>query len=268
MSEIQVAPLNPVVGAEILGVDLKKLDPVAVKEIREAWLAHGVVFFRDQELTLEQHKDVGRQFGGLHIHPNVPGPEGHPEILVLHADENSKRVGGNGWHTDVSCDPTPPSGSMLRLETVPPSGGDTLFASMYAAYAALSDHWQRFLSELQGVHESLHVHKGANPNKPDEDFARAVHPVVRTHPETGRKTLYVNSGFTTRIVGMKPAESRATLDFLFRHIQSPEFQCRFQWRANSIAFWDNRCVQHYATWDYFPHKRHGYRVTIAGDTPF
>ncbi len=273
MNEIQVRPLNPVIGAEILGVDLSQpLSESVRKEIHDAWLAHQVIFFRDQDLTMEQHKAFGRTFGDLHLHPNVPSHPEHPEVLVIHADGESRRAAGHGWHSDVSCDPEPPKGSILRLARVPESGGDTLFASMYAAWEALSDPWQRFLSGLTAVHESAHVHGGRLGVRAEDtrhgEFAHAEHPVVRTHPETGRRALYVNSAFTTRIRGMKPHESRATLDFVFRHMELPDFQCRFQWRANSIAMWDNRCVQHFATWDYFPETRHGYRVTLCGDQPF
>ena len=138
---------------------------------------------------------------------------------------------------------------------------------MYAAYDALSDSWQTFLSGLTAAHESAHVHGRHHGNAPDHEYVQAEHPVVRTHPETGRKALYVNSVFTTQIKGMKANESRATLDFLFRHMEHIDFQCRFQWAPNSIAMWDNRCVQHHATWDYYPEIRHGYRVTLAGDKP-
>ncbi len=273
MGEISIRPLTPGIGAEIHGVDLSQpLSPESQKQIHEAWLAHLVIFFRDQELTLDEHKSFGRRFGGLHVHPNLPSHPDHPEILVIHADEGSRRVAGYGWHSDVSCEVDPPKGSILRLTEVPASGGgDTLFASMYGAYEALSEHWQRFLSDLTAVHESAHVHGGrygvSKEDTRDGEFVKAEHPVVRTHPETGRKALYLNSGFTTRIRGMKPHESRATLDFLFRHMEHPDFQCRFRWEAHSIAMWDNRCVQHMATWDYHPGVRHGYRVTLCGDRP-
>ena len=273
MGEISIRQLTPKIGAEIHGVDLRQpLTPAQQKEIHEAWLANQVIFFRDQDLTHEQHKRFGRGLGELHVHPHLPSHPDHPEVLVIHADEKSKTVAGQGWHSDVSCEVAPPKGSILRLTQVPASGGgDTLFASMYAAHEALSDHWQGFLSGLTAVHEGAHVHGRLGIKKEqtrDGEFARAEHPVVRTHPETGRKALYVNSGFTTRIRGMKYGESRATLDFLFRHLEHPDFQCRFHWEAHSIAMWDNRCVQHLATWDYFPEVRHGYRVTLCGDRPF
>ncbi len=269
---ISVEPLNPVIGAEISGVDLSKpLTDETFKRIHEAWLAHVVVFFRDQHMNLEQHKAFGRRFGELHIHPASPPPEGHPEVMVVHSDESSRTVAGHGWHSDVSCDREPPMASILHLTQVPSSGGDTLFASMYAAYDALSDKLQSFLSGLTATHASEHVYRGrygAVENLRDGDYPESEHPVVRMHPETGRKALYVNSGFTKRIVGVKRAESRALLNFLFEHIRNPEFQCRFRWRADSVALWDNRCAQHHAMWDYYPEVRHGYRVTIKGDRPF
>ena len=271
-AELTVRPMNPVIGAEIFGVDLREpLPDSAVAAIRAAWLKHQVLFFRDQELTLHEHIAFGERFGELHVHPNVPSHPEHPEVLIIHADENSKQVAGHGWHSDVSFAAEPPAGSILRLTEVPPDGGgDTLFASMYAAYEALSDHWQQFLDGLTAVHESAHVHgrQYARSLTDDGKFGYAEHPVVRTHPETGRKALYVNGGFTTRIRGMKTAESRATLDFLFRHMEHIDFQCRFRWQPHSIAMWDNRCAQHHAAWDYFPHVRHGYRVTLCGDRPY
>jgi len=269
---LRVESMNPVIGGEIYGIDLSEpLTPPAFKALHEAWLKHHVLIFRDQRLTMEEHKNFGRLWGSLHVHPAAPAPEGHPELLIVHADERSKTVAGYGWHSDVTCDEEPPMASILRLEQVPPDGGgDTLFASMYAAYDALSDHWQHFLSGLTAIHSSEHVYRGRygiKDNLRDGGYPEAEHPVVRTHPETGRKALFVNAAFTTRIRGMKPEESRATLDFLFRHIQSPGFQCRVRWQPDTIAFWDNRCVQHHAIWDYYPAIRHGYRVTIEGDRP-
>lgn len=271
-SAIDIRPLGPAIGAEIHNVDLRHpLTDAEVAAIRAAWLEHQVIFFRDQELSIAQHIAFGERFGELHVHPNVPGHPDHPEVLVIHADETSQRVAGHGWHTDVSCAPEPPSGSILRLTEVPANGGgDTLFASMYRAYDALSDPWQSFLSSLTAVHESAHVHGRYRERSLADDgsFVSAEHPVIRTHPETGRKALYVNSAFTTRIKDMKPNESQATLEFLYRHLEHIDFQCRFQWGAHSIAMWDNRCVQHHAAWDYYPEVRHGYRVTLCGDRPF
>jgi taurine dioxygenase len=271
---IEVAPLSPVIGAEISGVNLAEpLGNQTFAEIHDALMTHQVVFFRDQELTLDQHKAFGRLFGELHIHPAMPGPEGHPEILVIHTDENSKYAAGNGWHTDVSADEEPPMGSILHLHEVPEVGGDTMFASMYAAYDALSDTMKEFLGGLTARHESEHVHSRGYVSRKgrlrdgENAYPAASHPIVRTHPVTGRKCIFVNSGFTTRIEGLATGESRALLDFLYEHIATPEFQCRFNWRNNSVAFWDNRCVQHRSVWDYAPRVRSGHRVTVKGDRP-
>lgn len=270
-AHIQVEPLNPRIGAEVSGVDLARLDDPTFKEIHQAWLGHQVLVFRDQELSIEQHKALGRRFGDLHIHPAAPAPEGHPEIMVVHADANSKTVAGYGWHSDVSCDAEPPMASILYLTQVPPDGGgDTLFSNMYAAYDALSDEMKDFLGPLTAIHGSEHVYRGRYGYKDslrDGEFPRSEHPVVRTHPETGRKALYVNSGFTTHIRKLARNESRAVLDMLLAHVQNPEFQCRVRWRENTVTLWDNRCVQHLAVWDYRGQVRHGHRVTIQGDRP-
>jgi taurine dioxygenase len=268
---IQVDKLTPHAGAEIRGVDLaQSLDERTFKEIHDALIDNGVIFFRDQHLTPDQQKSFGRLFGELHVHPAAPSLlEGHPEILVIHADEKSKRVAGEVWHSDVSCDPEPPMGSILYMHELPPVGGDTLFASMYAAYDGLSEPMQRFLEPLTAIHEGEHVYRGRyGVDDAGKVFPKAEHPLIRTHPVSGRKALFVNSGFTTRIPQLKRAESDALLQFLYRHIETPEFHCRFRWQVNSIAFWDNRCMQHHAMWDYYPQRRHGHRVTIKGDKPF
>lgn len=191
--------------------------------------------------------------------------------MIIHADDRSKVVAGNGWHTDVSCDEQPPMATILRMETVPPAGGDTLFASMYRAYEDLSEAMQSFLVPLRAVHDGAHVYAGRYGSKEEESrdgtFPKAEHPVVRTHPVTGKRAIYVNRGFTTRIVGLAPGESRAILDFLFTHMEDPHYQCRFHWTPNSVAMWDNRCVQHFALWDYYPNTRHGLRVSVVGERP-
>ena len=267
---IQVEKLTPHVGGEISGVDLSQpLDERTFKEIHDALIDNGVIFFRDQTLTPEQHKAFGRLFGELHVHPAAPAVEGHQEILLIHADEKSKRVAGEDWHSDVSCEPEPPLGSILYMHELPPVGGDTLFASMYAAYDALSDPMKRLLESFTAFHEGEHVFRGRYGVKDDgKVFPKAEHPVIRTHPVSGRKALFVNRGFTTRIVQLKRAESDAILQMLYRHVETPEFHCRFRWRERSIAFWDNRCVQHHAMWDYYPQRRHAHRVTVKGDKPF
>ena len=270
-STLRVTPLSPVIGAEVSGVDLTQaLDAAVLTGLKDAWAKHLVLFFRDQHLTFAQHKALGRCFGELHVHPAAPKDDEHPEILVVHGDDKVKFVAGSLWHSDVSCDREPPLGSILRVVQVPSSGGDTLFANMYAAYEGLSDRLQRLLAGLTAIHDGEQYYRGryGSANLRDDRHPAAEHPVVRTHPVTGRQALFVNQGFTTRIKELPIAESDALLAFLFRHCERPEFHCRFQWREHSVAFWDNRCTQHLAIWDYYPQTRHGYRVSIKGDVPF
>ncbi len=270
----QLRPATPVVGAEIAGLDLREpLTEIQRKEVHDALLNHGVLFFRDQELNFEQHKRFGSYFGELHIHPNSPaGAEGHPEILRIHADEGTKRIAGDMWHSDVSCDPEPPMGSILRLHTIPESGGDTLFANMYAAYEALSEPMKAFLGNLTAIHDGAPNYSNRNQLQGIDNtgrvFPRSEHPLIRTHPETGKKAIFFGPAFTTGFVGLPKGEEQALMQFLSQHIALPQFHCRFQWQPNSIAFWDNRCVLHHAMWDYYPQVRSGYRVTIRGDKPY
>lgn len=269
---MEVRKVTPVIGAEINGVDLSRnlSDPV-LEELHRAFTENLVIFFRDQTLTPEQQISFGRLFGELHTHPAAPGLSDYPEIMIIAADENSVRANGEAWHTDVSCEEEPPLGSILYIKESPPSGGDTLFANMYAAYEALSPRMMAYVHGLTATHDGEHVYRGlyADQNIVDKpNYPRAHHPIIRTHPVSGRKCLYVNSAFTTAIDGVPPEESDAILCYLFRHITHPAFQCRFQWRPGSIAFWDNRCTQHHAIWDYWPHRRYGNRVTIKGDRPY
>jgi len=259
---INVAPVTPRIGAEVDGLTLANpLSNRQVEELHQALAEHQVLFFRDQPLDVESHKALGRYFG-----------EGHPEILPIHADANSKRIAGEYWHSDVSCDEEPPLGSILYLHTVPPVGGDTLFASQYAAYDALSSRMKTYLEGLTATHSGDHVYRATNVLVGRDDrgkvFPKASHPVIRTHPVTKRKALFVDQGFTTHIDGLPKEESRAVLNYLFEHCTRPEFQVRFRWQPHSVAFWDNRSVQHMALWDYYPHVRSGRRVTIKGDRPF
>lgn len=268
---IEVKKLAPHIGAEIEGVDLARpLGERQFQEIHDAWMENLVIFFRDQHLTPGQHKDFGRRFGNLHMHPAPLGiVEGHPEILPIKADEDSTRVAGEAWHSDVSCEAEPPMGSILYMHEIPPVGGDTLFASMYAAYKALSEPMKRLLNGMTAVHDGGHVYAQRKPGPGrSAESPRNEHPVVRTHPVTGRQALFVNYGFTTRIVQLSKNESDALLQMLFRHVENPTFQCRFRWQKNSVAFWDNRSCQHHALWDYYPQRRFGHRVTVAGDKPF
>ncbi|MGC8477768.1 MAG: TauD/TfdA dioxygenase family protein [Acetobacteraceae bacterium] len=269
---IEVRPLTPTIGAEIFGVDLGgEISNQQYDAIHEALLRHVVIFFRDQKMTPEQHKAFGRRFGKLHLHPASPNLlEGHPEILLIQANEKSKRVAGEVWHSDVSCDPEPPMGSILYMHETPANGGgDTMFANMYTAFETLSAPMQRFLEGLSAVHDGEHVYRGRYGwNDSGKTYPRSVHPVVRTHPETGRKALFVNRGFTTAIEGLNRDESDALLEMLYDHAETPEYQCRFKWQPGSVAFWDNRAAMHHAMWDYFPHSRRAHRVTICGDRPF
>src|SRR6202166_3576542 len=255
---IEVKKLTPHIGAEIAGVDLSRpLGNQEFQEVHDALMENLVVFFRDQRLTHDQHKAFGHLFGELAIHPaSTHSPEGHPEVLIIHADEKSKHVAGEEWHSDVSCDAEPPMGSILYLTEVPPEGGgDTLFANMYRAYETLSEPIKQMLLGLTALHDSAkaHYYRVKATDREAMKFPNAEHPIVRTHPVTGKQGLYVNRGFTLRIPQLQKHESDALLEILYRHIETPEFQCRFKWQANSVAFWDNRCAQHHAMFDYFPH---------------
>ncbi len=269
---ITVDKLTPIIGAEIGGIDLSSpLSNRQQDEIHRALAENLVIFFRDQHLSPAQHMAFGRLFGDLHLHPAAPYEAGMPEMMIIHSDKNSPRANGEGWHTDVSCDVEPPMGSILHIKKCPPKGGDTLFASMYAAYEALSDRMKKYLEGMTAIHDGEHVYRGLFKGLGVADkpvYPRAEHPVVRTHPVTGRKGLYVNAGFTTSLVGVPRDEGDAIIHYLYRHMENPLFQCRFRWRENSIAFWDNRCTQHRAMWDYWPNTRSGHRVTVKGDKPF
>jgi len=269
---IIVTPTTPRIGAEVTGVDLTRpLSNHQVAELAAALAERQVLFFRDQPLDLDSHQTLGRHFGELHVHPNVPGPAGYPAVLPIHTDAKSRRIAGEDWHSDVSCDEEPPLGSILHLHTVPPVGGDTLFASMFAAYEALSPRMKSYLEGLTATHAGEHVYRSHNERDSVAEnrrvYPRAIHPVIRTHPVTKRQALFVNATFTTRINELPAEESRAVLAFLYEHAARPEFQVRFRWRPNSVAFWDNRSAQHMALWDYFPETRSGHRVTIKGDRP-
>ncbi len=266
--ELSITPLTPSIGAEIAGVDLR--DPLGDNQIgalKQALADHLVLFFRDQPIDHEAHKRFGRAFGDLALHSAVPGIDGHPEIVAIHADAESKFIAGEHWHSDLTCDAEPPLGSILYLHTVPETGGDTLFASMYAAYEALSPRMQAHLEGLTAIHDADHVYRPLFPDV-QRKYPCSTHPVVRTHPVTGRKLLFVNASYTTRIVEVPKEESDAILAYLYAHLQNPNFHVRFRWTPHAIAFWDNRCTQHMATWDYFPNVRSGFRVTVAGDRPF
>ncbi len=269
---ITAEPLSPTVGAEIGGVALAEpMDDETFDEIHRALLEYKVIFFRDQNVTREQHVAFARRFGGLETHPFVPHRDGHPEVMVL---KKNDRIGGyeNVWHSDVTWRLAPSLGSVLLAREVPAVGGDTLFCDMYAAYEGLDDDVRAALDGLRAVHDFTRTFgrflSQEELAKKQQEFPPAEHPVVRTHPETGRKGLYVNAAFTSHIVGMEPAESDRVLALLYRQATVPEYQCRFRWRPYSVAFWDNRAVQHYANSDYHPQRRVMERVTIIGDKPY
>ncbi|MSR13777.1 MAG: taurine dioxygenase [Gammaproteobacteria bacterium] len=273
---MEVLPLAGAVGAEVHGVDLLRPVPESVlAEIRAAWLAHGVIFFREQPLPEAAFQAFAERFGEVVEYPFIKGIDGFPLIIpVLKLPHELNNFGGI-WHTDTAYLETPPMATMLIAREVPPFGGDTLFASGYAAYEALSPALQTMLASLRGVNTSSKADvtktredriKEGGTEKVKQEFS-AEHPVVRTHPETDRKSLYVNFGHTARFAGMTEDESKPLLDFLFAHQCRPEFTCRFTWRVGSIAFWDNRCVLHNPINDYHGYKRLLHRVTLKGDKP-
>ncbi len=263
-------------GAELHGVDLTQdLSTDVYQEIRRLLIEHQVIFFRDQDISHAQQKTLAQSFGPLQTHPAYSTVEGFPEISILESTAEKPSM-IEAWHSDMTFRKHPPLGTVLRSKIIPPKGGDTLWSSTTAAYDALSSGMQTFLEGLTAVHdfswgfkESLaqpggreHLAKAISDNPPVE------HPVVCTHPESGKKVLFVNSLFTTHIVGMKRQESEAILNFLFAHIVTPEFTCRFKWQPNSIAIWDNRSTQHKPINDYFPAHRRLERITIDGDQPY
>ena len=270
-NHVTIKPLAGAVGAEIGGIDLAgALSDGTIGEIRRILAERGVVVFRDQTLTEAQHIAVARRFGEIDINRFFVKAEGYPEIaLVVKEPDQTANIGG-GWHTDHSYDQNPALGSMLYAREVPPVGGDTMFASMYAAYDALSDGLKHTLGGLRAVHSSRHVfgqdrpHLKGRVGNPAAATQDAVHPVAITHPDSGKKALYVNPGFTLRFEGWTAEESQSLLSFLYRHAARPEFTCRLQWQNGSLAFWDNRSTWHYALNDYQGQKRLMHRITIGG----
>ena len=262
--------LTPHIGAEISGVDLSK--PLAneqFSEVYQAWLDWKVIVFRDQHLDAEQHKAFARKFGKLHVHPMQHSYGGDPEILTVKTTAKSNYTAGEGWHTDVTCDEIPPLGSMLYVTETPEcGGGDTLFADMYLAYELLSDNMKAMLDGVTAVHDGALPYVGKyRVSPPDgQTYPKSEHPVITIHPETGKKILYVNSGFTSHLKGFAGWESRMLLDGLTNFTATtPKLYCRVEWQPNTLTFWDNRCTQHHSVWDYYPHGRYGERVSILGD---
>src|SRR5881396_2009213 len=260
MRPISVQPVAGALGAEISGVDLAKdLSDDTVAAIRRAWLQHLVIFFRDQDLSPAEFLAFARRFGEPIEYPFVKGLDEFPEIIPVVKLEHERINFGGIWHSDTTYLDVPPMASMLVAREVPAAGGDTEFANMYLAYETLSSGMRRLLDGLVAVNSSA----AADVRK---EYV-AAHPVVRVHPETGRRALYVNVAHTVRFEGMTEEESAPILKFLYRHQVRPEFTCRFRWQPGSLAFWDNRCAQHNAVNDYAGHRGLMHRITLAGDVP-
>jgi len=275
-AKLEIRPLSGAIGAEIFGVDLARdLDDSTVAAIRRAWLDHLVIFFRDQDLPPARLLALARRFGEPIEYPFVNGIDGFPEITAVIKLEHERVNFGGLWHSDTTYLDEPPMGTMLVAREVPPYGGDTLFANMYLAYETLSPGLRQLLDGLVAVNSSAkadttktredRMRDGANPAARKEYVSE--HPVVRTHPETGRKALYINGGHTVRFKGMTEEESAPLLNYLFAHQARPELTCRFRWEVGSLAFWDNRCAQHNPINDYHGFRRVMHRVTLAGDKP-
>lgn len=267
---IDVKPVSPVIGAEIGGVDLRSLDDDTFAEIARAHRDYRVIFFRDQHLDVREQIEFAQRFGELEEHPFLPAADGEEEVIRFEKSEDVVGV-ENMWHSDVSWRQIPSLGSVLQAIEVPPVGGDTLFSDMVAAYECLEPDVKERIDDLVAVHDF--VNSFGMAMKPEEreekrkEFPPAEHPVVRTHPETGEKAIYVNPIFTSHIVGLPADESEELLTMLYEQADFPEYQCRFRWEPGSIAFWDNRMVQHYAANDYWPNRRVMERVTVIGERP-
>ena len=267
----EAALQSPCMGAEIRGVDLSRpANPALLKELRTALVEFKVLFFRDQDVSAQQHSDFAHQFGELETHPFLPAGE-TPNVIRFAKDENTVGV-ENIWHSDVSWRLEPSLGSILRAHEVPDIGGDTLWADMEAVYEGLPADIKERIDGLRAVHDFVHTFglglSDEERTRKQEEFPPASHPIVRTHPETKRACLYVNRIFTSHIEGVDREESEDLLDFLYREIAVPEYQVRFKWAVNSVAFWDNRSTQHLAASDYWPRTRVMERITIIGDRPY
>ena len=276
-SRIEVRPIAGAIGAEIHNVDVSQdLDEATIGDIRKALLDHCVIFFRDQQLDAERHKVFTRRFGKIFIHPNYKGLQADAEIITMTREPGDKKIVGEEWHTDTTMMPEPPMGAILYAVEVPPYGGDTLFANQYRAYEALSEGMKRMLAGVRAIHSDRKVAgPAANKNayratkvREDDSWRETVssHPVIATHPETGRKLLYVNASYTMGFEDMTDEESRPLLAFLLDHGHRPEFTCRFRWERGSIAFWDNRACKHLAIHDAGPFRRVMRRTQIAGQS--
>lgn len=278
-ASITVSPIATALGAEISGVDLSTdLSEDVIAAIRQALLDHCVIFFRDQDLGVDDHKRLARRFGEIFVHPNFNTGDHDPEVVTITRKPEDTHVVGEEWHTDTTMMAEPPMGALLYALDVPPFGGDTVFANQYLAYEQLSAGMEKLIGKLKCIHSDRKV---AGPNSPAararrstavrKDAAwretRNLHPVVRTHPETGRKCLFVNHSYAVGFEGMSEAESKPLLDWLMDWGHRPEFTCRFRWAKGSLAFWDNRCVKHIALHDVREHARVMRRIQIRGERP-
>ena len=277
--ELKLEPLSPSIGTVVHGIDLSApLAPEVVAFLRQLWLDRRVIFFRNQSLSPETLIAAGRRFGPLNVHPIYKPLPGHPEILPVVKEAGDAMNIGNSWHSDVSFLEKPSMGSLLYAVEVPPYGGDTIFACQRLAYLGLSPEMQRMLGGMRAVHSDRILSSAASKKKRNAGRStilderetpevQTIHPVVRTHPESGAKHLYVNEAFTIAFEGMSEAESKPLLDYLYLHARTPEYTCRFRWEQGSVAFWDNRAVQHYALNDYQGFRREMWRVTVEGERP-
>jgi taurine dioxygenase len=277
-AKIEVRPIAGTIGAEIHGVDIsQELSDSTIADIRQALIDHCVIFFRDQNLDVARHKAFARRFGDIFIHPNYKGTQADPEIVEIRREPGDKKIVGEEWHADTTMAAEPPMGAILYAIEVPPYGGDTIFASQYAAYDALSDGMKKMIGSLRAYHSdrkvagpraAMNAHRSTKVRE-DADWQETIslHPVVVTHPESGRKMLYVNHSYTYCFEGMTEAESKPLLDFLLEHGHRPEFTCRFRWETGSVTFWDNRSCKHLAVHDAGPYRRHMRRIQIAGTRP-
>jgi len=267
---LEIRPVTATIGAEVHGIDLADVSDDEVQELRKAWLDWKVLFFRDQHITRDQHRDFGRRFGELEIHPFAPAMDGYPEFVVIESDHESQYAAAN-WHSDVTWRLEPSLGSILRGVEIPAAGGDTCFANAEVAYDRLPDDVKGRVDGLVAVHDFSKVFgRNREPEFVEQkrrEHPPAHHPVIRAHPETGTKCIYTNRAFVTHIDGMSEAESDEIVGLLEQAIQDPSVQCRFRWEPDSFAMWDNRCTQHYATDDFWPERRRVERVTIIGDRP-
>jgi len=269
---IDIQPLAGALGAEIHGIDLaEEISEAQFAELRQAFGEYGVVFFRDQELLPEQHIGFAERWGAININRFFATVDGYPMIAEVRKEPHQEKNIGGGWHTDHSYDQIPALGSILYAREVPESGGDTMFASMYLAYETLSDGLKQTLESMRAVHSSRHVFGALRGNDLDERLGNhelatqdAVHPVIIRHPDTGRKALYVNPGFTLHFEGWTVEESQPLLSYLYKHASRPEYTCRFRWQKGSLAFWDNRATWHYALNDYPGQRRLMHRITVEG----